>query len=403
MHKTYIDTTELANWQGKLTGVPRVMSELTNRFTQESSLPIFLAWDSGSSSYSEASFSAPTEDGAIRYRSQFAYNKALALPIRASHRLLRTRKRVARTKILEPQSGDTLLILADWHGSDEAFINHISKLHSKGVKLVQVSYDMLPIVTPQYSGHATETFTKYVQEIYPLCNLILSISEHTRKDVANYLRGNKLRVPPIKVIRLGDDFNFPQAQMPHDTWLQGRDRTNEYILCVGTIEARKNHTLLYYVYKNAVEQGIELPPVIVVGRRGWLTENIFEIITSDPDTKDKFIFLTSTSDGELSWLYEHCLFTIYPSFYEGWGLPVAESMARGVPCIASNTSSIPEIAGNLIGYFSPSSPEACLGAIRKMMLPSQHKQYRDNIKKYKPVSWDQTFEQVKKAMKELHA
>ena len=99
-------------------------------------------------------------------------------------------------------------------------------------------------------------------------------------------------------------------------------------------------------------------------RRGWLSEDIYEVMTHDPQTRATFVFLHDATDEELAWLYRHCEFTVYPSFYEGWGLPIGESLAYGVPCLASRTSSMPEVAGELIPYFSPSSADECLKAIR---------------------------------------
>ena len=157
-------------------------------------------------------------------------------------------------------------------------------------------------------------------------------------------------------------------QQPTDEAFRNVDDTSSrFLLCVGTIEVRKNHALLYSTYKLADERGIELPPMVIVGRRGWLSEDIYEVMTHDPQTRAKFVFLHDATDEELAWLYRHCEFTVYPSFYEGWGLPIGESLAYGVPCVASRTSSMPEVAGELIPYFSPSSADECLEAITAMI------------------------------------
>ncbi|MBC7943033.1 glycosyltransferase, partial [Candidatus Saccharibacteria bacterium] len=118
-------------------------------------------------------------------------------------------------------------------------------------------------------------------------------------------------------------------------------------------------------------------------------------MTNDPDTKDLFVFLHDASDEELSWIYDHSLFSVYPSHYEGWGLPVAESIAHGVPCIASNTSSIPEIAGDLIPYFSPTSTDECLQAICGLLDDKTLSNAKQKISAYRPTSWDETFAQIR--------
>lgn len=120
----------------------------------------------------------------------------------------------------------------------------------------------------------------------------------------------KKHVPPIEVVRLGDDFNFVSSKKPKDV----NRVSSKFIICVGTIEARKNHTLLYYVYKRALEKNIDLPDLAIVGRRGWQTDDIYNLIQNDPGINKKIHFFENRGDDELSWLYENCLFSVYPAF-----------------------------------------------------------------------------------------
>ncbi len=382
MSRLIIDISELAAWEGRLTGVPRVMNELSARFADQGGVRL-VAWDGPGGGYRTAELPG---------RSRPA--KAVAALKKVARKLT---KSDAAPESVSPESGDTLFVLADWHGSDPAFVDYLVKLKGEGVRLAQMAYDLLPIVTPQYSGHATESLTRYTKNVYPLCDVIFAISEHTKRDVAEWLGKNKLHVPPIEVIRLGDDFKLARPAKPR------ADLPKDFLLCVGTIEARKNHTLLYYTYKLAARKGIELPGLVIVGRRGWKSEDIYEIMTTDPETKDKFLILEKASDEELAWLYEHCLFSVYPSFYEGWGLPIAESIAHGTPCICSDTSSMPEIAGGLLTYFSPASTDECLQAMTAMLKPGAISKAKTKLKEYKPVSWDETFDAVRKRLETADA
>jgi glycosyltransferase involved in cell wall biosynthesis len=210
-------------------------------------------------------------------------------------------------------------------------------------------------------------------------------------------------VPPIEVFRLGDDFTIVQPVQPQGADFAALHKHEEYLLVVGTIEARKNHTLLYYTYKLAHQRKIMLPKLVIVGRRGWLTDDIFTLMTTDPEVAEKFVFLQSANDEELAWLYKHCLFSVYPSFYEGWGLPIAESMAYGVPCLASNTSSMPEIAGDLLTYFSPYSTDGCLEAIVSLLNPKKLVEAKKRVARYKPTTWDETFEKTNEAIAKIGA
>lgn len=398
MKRLYVDITELVTWQGKLTGVPRVMSELSKRLAREKN-SIFVKWISGS--YEEV-INPIYQEETLNNNGTISDNipaksliKKMVSRIPVANKVAGSIKKQkalnSKSIIINPE--DTLLVLADWHGSDTAFVEYLTEAVSRGVRLVQVVYDMLPLVTPQYSGHSTGMLENYSKKIYPLCQEILAISENTKNDISGWLRSNNLKTPSISVFRLGDDFTATNPKKVDAA------REKDFILCVGTIEARKNHALLYYTYKLAKGRGRELPQIVVVGRVGWLANDIYQIIKSDPDVRDKFIFLHSVDDDELAWLYKNCLFSIYPSFYEGWGLPVAESLARGVPCIASNTSSIPEIAGKLINYFSPASSEECLSEIERMLDKKEYLKALSNTKKYKAASWDDSYKMVRKVLR----
>jgi len=325
-------------------------------------------------------------------------SRLLARTVSISRRIART---IFRSGPVRPATGDVLLLCADWY-ADQAFVDHVVELHGVGVVLMQIAYDLLPIVTPQYSGHSTERLTNYVQNVYPICDAILAISEQTKRDIACWLTLCRLPVPKIDVFRLGDDFTLGSPQQPTDeSFLDAYSKGTDFLLCVGTIEVRKNHALLYYTYKLAHEKHIELPPIVIVGRRSWLSDDMYEVMTHDPQTSAKFIFLHDATDEELAWLYQHCQFSVYPSFYEGWGLPIGESLAYGVPCVASNTSSMPEVAGPLVTYFSPVSPDECLGAITTMLQPGCIEEAKRRIRRYEPARWDDTFESVRSSVREL--
>ena len=209
-------------------------------------------------------------------------------------------------------------------------------------------------------------------------------------------------MPRMEVFRLGEDFEFAKAERPTEAAFQNsRLKGNDYIVTVGTIEARKNHALLYNVYKLAKSRGIDLPTLVIVGRRGWKTEQIYDFMTQDPEVKDKFVFLHNASDENLSWLYDNALFSVVPSFCEGWGMPIAESVARGVPCVCSNTTSMIEVAEGYVTHFTPSSTDECLAAITDMLEPKNLERWRKKCKSYKQTTWDQSFEKVRDLMEEV--
>jgi glycosyltransferase involved in cell wall biosynthesis len=134
-----------------------------------------------------------------------------------------------------------------------------------------------------------------------------------------------------------------------------------------------------------------------------MSGDVYELIKNDPDTKDKFIFLHNANDSQLAWLYAHAMFTVYPSFYEGWGLPIAESLLRGTPCLASETSSMQEIAGDLVPYFSPFSSDQIMNTIASYANdPKALKALKTRVaKEYKTTTWDMSYAEVADGIKKL--
>ena len=437
----YYDVTQLIHWDGRLTGIPRVMHEQAIRFRRKRPETVFVSWVKELGTLVELDLdrtlrergkgihylkigqeapATPATSEVAAGQSEFSQDQQTILrqgAIRIAKALLRRSarvapglsqkvenrlklKRMAHYKVVNFQPHDRLFIpWGEWW--DDGFVQKLQQWHQENdLGIVQIIHDMGPVFIPQFTGAggaggSTETFPKYCREILPICELVLCVSQNTRKEATEWLKAEGLHVPKMEVFHLGDDFKVAKAVEPDDdVFKAAKLKGSQYLLTVSTIEARKNHALLYYVYKLARARGIDLPKIAIVGRRGWGTEDIYHFMTNDPEVKEKFVFLHNMGDEELSWLYGHCLFFVYPSFYEGWGIPIAESVARGVPCVCSNTTSMVEIAEGYVEHFSPSSSDECLAAIQKLLIPKNLEAARKHVKGYRQVSWDSSFEQV---------
>lgn len=438
----YYDVTQLIHWSGALAGIPRVMHELAVRYQADTTRPVvFVAWVKEIQDFCEVNLSATLahrgqgivyvkegeqspeqENKAVKSDTQVdsqpitpslslkkglkkiaktGLNQASKISPRLAHSI-EWRANIARMKTYKRvlfQAEDVLFIpWGEWW--DPHFITKLIALHGGKTKVVPLIHDVGPMVVPHLSGHSTDSLSDYCARVVPIADVVLVVSKNTKKDLTDWLKKQKLPVPPIRVFRLGDSIEIAEPQAPKDPLFTGSGlKGGDFILCVGTLEAKKNHTLFYYVYNLAKQNGVALPKLVMVGRRGWKTENIFDIMSADPE--GKFIFLTHCSDQELSWLYDHCLFTVLPSFYEGWGIPIAESVARGVPCLCSNTSSMVEVAEGIAEHFSPYSPEECLEGIQRWLDPAQRKVALERTKNYQQFSWDDSFDQVKKYLEDV--
>jgi glycosyltransferase involved in cell wall biosynthesis len=133
---------------------------------------------------------------------------------------------------------------------------------------------------------------------------------------------------------------------------------------VGTIEPRKNLVRLVEALQLLHKRGLSMP-LLVVGGKGWLYDDLFRRLEMS-EVKDKIRFSGYVPEGELPLLYGAASVTVMPSLYEGFGLPVLESMACGTPVVSSNAASLPEIGGDAACYFDPTDLESLAGAIQSV-------------------------------------
>lgn len=426
----YYDITHLVSWKGNLTGIPRTTDEIARRLKKEKNV-IYVIWIPEQKLFKAVDINEyylTTEVGnrnyyknktitASTYEADFlTHVKRSILKTEFSRKAARKIKRVslrlfqdAKTRInfknnIKPKKGDIFFIPCGvW--DDQNYIEKIVGYRKSGIMTLFLCYDLLPIVVPQFSGQWGEPMRIFLSKVGIYSERILAISNFTKSDLLSWAQSNNLNAPPIDVIRLGDIYELANEKKPDNKILKKNgilDGLSEFVLCTGTIEARKNHTLLYYTYKFAKSKNIKMPKLVIAGRRGHRTEDIIDIMKDDPDINKDIIILFDVSDQELSWLYKNCQFTVYPSFYEGWGLPIAESIANEVPCICSNTTSMTEVAPSFVEFFNPASPEDCLRAFIKYSDKNNLSKAKSHAKKYKKVSWDYTYEQIKESLKKIN-
>lgn len=420
------DTTQLVHWQGRLSGIPRVIHEMAIRYQKFPNVT-FVTWDKYSDEYIIIDLQKSLRDrgkqihyqavGSTRSSSPGNRSKTpLMVEVKNKAKIVAKKLHLekyaqaawrrarganehglpAGHQFVEFQPGDSLVVLWGEMQYDH-FAEKLVSLQKKGVRLVQMVHDMIPLLVPQFNGHSTEIMTSYCRKVLPITDTIIVNSRSTKQDVTKWLKQNQLNVPRFHTIRLGDDFSVNKVEKPVAPELSDLKKMN-FVLSVGTVEARKNHSVLYYAYKLAAVRGISLPQLVIVGGKGYRTENIIDIINNDPEVNQKIILAHNISDTTLAWLYQNARYTVYPSFYEGWGIPIAESIANGVPCLASNTSSMTEIAGTLIDYFTPASSDECLAGMQKLNDPEYNKAARKKIAGYTPTTWSDTFSQLDEAV-----
>lgn len=151
--------------------------------------------------------------------------------------------------------------------------------------------------------------------------------------------------------------------------------TGGYWLSVGTIEPRKNQRRLVEAYARYLALGGAPMPLVLAGGKGWLMED-FQKHLSELGIDAQVVMTGYVSDEELIWLYRNCYANLYPSLFEGFGLPVLEGMQFGAPTLTSNSTSIPEVAGEAAILLAPEDTE---GWAQAMLRLAANRQERDQL------------------------
>lgn len=292
------------------------------------------------------------------------------------------------------KDGDKIISVgATW---DFPFFHLIKNYRSLAkIKFIGFIHDLIPYYEPHFFPSAFALkFQSWAPELISVADLVSVYSSHVKKQVENLK--SELKLPPSNVFlyRLGDQINSlnPSSSRDH----AALDIKQPYLLTVGTFEVRKNHVLLYKVWKQFVKSGLRPPLLVIAGNRGWLSSDVHYIMENDPEVKDSFLFLENVDDSKLHLLYENAQFTIFPSLSEGWGLPVAESLAHGKFVIASDKTSIPEIGGNLVEYFDPDDYNSAFKIISHYWNNASSLEEREKsiALSYKCTSWHETANQL---------
>jgi glycosyltransferase involved in cell wall biosynthesis len=229
------------------------------------------------------------------------------------------------------------------------------------ISRVTFIHDLTPILFPDLHRWHSQFLQKiFLRRILNKANLIVANSDNTRKDICNVYPENCHKVKRI----------YPGISAIYkpitDPGIPGKLQIRTpYFLFVGTLEPRKNlRTLLeaFRIFKEGDREGYTL---VIAGGKGWKSEPFFRELLSHPFKKDIACIGYVATDA-LPGLYTRATALIYPSLYEGFGLPVAEAMSCGTPVITANNSSLPEAGGRLALYFDATDAEGLAKRIREV-------------------------------------
>jgi glycosyltransferase involved in cell wall biosynthesis len=299
----------------------------------------------------------------------------------------------------DPRPGDMLFVPgAAWYHTDYARMLRAAR--GRGVRVAVLVHDIIPLRRPEWCGTPhVNAFRAWIESVLPLCDTIFSNSHATAEEVLDYalLRDLTLR-DTIHPIPIGTGF-APCFPAPAETAEFPRlPAPGSYALFVSTIDVRKNHALLFRVWQKLLEElpVDKVPTLVFAGRVGGMVEDLMQQLRNTNFLNGKIVLVEHPYDDELAALYRGCRFTLYPSLYEGWGLPVTESLAHGKPCVISNCTSLPEAGGSLARYFDPENVADALRVIRAIVEDEDGLAAWEAkvVREFRPVSWKDSAREV---------
>ncbi|MCF8069991.1 MAG: glycosyltransferase family 4 protein [Desulfobacterales bacterium] len=227
----------------------------------------------------------------------------------------------------------------------------------------QMVHDMTPLLFPEFHIKDTVKAHKrsYRKEL-AISDFIVCNSNATRNDLLKYYPNYHDK---SFVSYLGPmNCNLNKEKLSHLFF----DNIEPYLLMVGTLEPRKNHNLVFQMLFNHLEI-IDKYKIVIVGRNGWGSRvNELNLFMSklNQHHQSRILHLDYVTENEKAVLFQNAAMSLYPSLYEGFGLPVIESLQFGVPVVASNCSSLPEVGGSVAEYCDPNNADSLYQAIRRI-------------------------------------
>lgn len=250
-------------------------------------------------------------------------------------------------------------------------------------------HDLIPISHPEYGRpgedkrHAIRMETVARHASHVIVNSADVGMRFSRHLAAHGLGEKPVTVAPLGVEPIFSDQYGTAPSLPRPT----------FVTC-GTIEPRKNHILLLHLWRSLAERlGADTPRLVVVGRRGWEAENIVDLLERCATIRPHVSEAAGLTTHGLARLMRGATALLMPSFVEGYGLPVVEAAAAGLPVVASDIPVHREIAGAFAKFVDPLDGPGWIAAIEALSMPDSplRRSLAANLVGFRPPSWDDHF------------
>jgi len=263
-----------------------------------------------------------------------------------------------------------------------------------GLRPVHFIHDLIPITHPQYCrAGEDDKHARRMRSALSTASGIIANSRDTLSELAHFAARQGLTMPPHLAAWLGTEAlpDARQSQPPLD---------RPYFVILGTIEARKNHAMLFEVWERL---GPDAPTLVIIGKRGWEVEAELARIDRMTRNHGPILEIAGCDDDALARWIAHARALLFPSHVEGFGMPMMEAFAQGTPVIASDIPVFREIAGTVPDYAAPDDVQGWFDHVTAYAAPSslQRKAQVDRMARFTPPDWPGHFARVDQWLADL--
>jgi glycosyltransferase involved in cell wall biosynthesis len=296
--------------------------------------------------------------------------------------------------------GSILLDLGTSWWQRNYFLNLRVAKAASHIRYVPFIHDLIPIITPEHcAAELRRDFLTWIAGVFHHADHFFVNSNATRTDLQMVAKELGRSPGEIAIVTLAADFRRPidnhasvgAVEDARDLLASHGLAKGNYVLCVATIESRKNHAAAFAVWLRMIKKygARNVPKLVCVGKDGWLNDSVYHTLSASELLSNQVMILQNISDASLGALYANCLFSLYPSFYEGWGLPVTEALCYGKVPVTTKASSLPEAGGEFAEYFEIGSENEFLARIERLTYDNEYRTAREQkiANEFKPRSW----------------
>lgn len=321
---------------------------------------------------------------------------SITVPLRFAMFASRNHVVPERMAPLEVLPGDQLLLLdSSWHAD---FFPVAESLKAQGVGLVSVIYDLIPCTHPQFcDAGLVKVFDRWFDWIAEMADGFICISTTIRDQVRAEIvrrRGEDVaRQLWFEHFYLGSELDLVHDRSELDAELTRMfDEGDPVYLMVSTIEPRKNHAYLLDAFERLWAEGSRAR-LCIIGRIGWKCDALIERIQNHPELNKRLFMFNKLNDRGLEHAYAHARALVFPSFVEGFGLPLVEAMQRQLPVMASDIPVFREVGGDFVAYFELERPESLASLVQEFEASDRFPAAR-SVRDWRWLGWRDASQQL---------